>query len=55
MDTDVLGQVIGTVKHLPGYGPGTRLAVYSRDGFTSFFAQRAKKGVILRTVEDLFA
>jgi hypothetical protein len=56
VDTDVLGQLIGTVKHLPGYGPGTRLAIYSRDGFTPFLAQRAKaSGVILRTVEDLYA
>ncbi|HET7677277.1 MAG TPA: ATP-binding protein [Candidatus Limnocylindrales bacterium] len=50
-------QLRRTVLHVPGYDPAhTKLALYSREGFTAEFRARAQEeGVILRTVADLFA
>jgi len=54
--TDALSQLEATVRFVPGFGPHTKLAVYSRDGFTPRLRARADaSGVILRTVADLFA
>ncbi len=40
----------------PGYGSHTKLAIYARDGFTRELRARASAhGVILRTVDDLYA
>jgi uncharacterized protein len=52
-----LAQLLRTLPHVPGYEPGhTRLAIYTRDGFTDGFRDRASQaGVILRTVADLYA
>lgn len=52
-----LEQLRGTVAHVPGYDPAqTRLAIYTRDGFTNAFRVRAAgEGVLLRTVDDLYA
>jgi AAA+ ATPase superfamily predicted ATPase len=51
-----LAQLRGTVVSVPGYDPaGTKLALYTREGFTDEFRGRARAdGVILRTVGDLF-
>jgi len=51
-----LEQLRGTVANVPGYAPGrTKLALYSRAGFTDAFRRRAQvDGVLLRTVSDLF-
>lgn len=55
VDTDALGQLIGTARYVPGFGPYTRLALYARAGFTPHLRSRAtQEGVILRTVEDLY-
>lgn len=56
-DGDAMAQLRSTVIHVPGYTAGvTRLAVYSRAGFTDRFRRSAaEQGVILRTVEDLYA
>jgi len=55
VDTDALSQLEGTVRFVPGYGAETRLAVYSRAGFTDRLRTRANaEGVILRTVDDLY-
>lgn len=53
---EVLVQLRSTVVHAPGYHPSkTRLAIYSREGFTDGFRAKAEtEGVILRTVADLF-
>jgi hypothetical protein len=55
-DSATLEQLEQTVVHVPGYDEQrTRLVLYSRDGFTDAFRARATdRGVILRTVEDLF-
>ena len=54
--TDALAQLEATVRFVPGFGPHTKLAIYSRDGFTPQLRARADaSGVILRTVEDLFS
>ena len=54
--TDALAQLEATVRFVPGFGPDTRLAIYSRDGFTPQLRARADASdVILRTVADLFA
>lgn len=56
VDTDALGQLEATVRHLPGFGPDTRLAIYSREGFAPRLDARARaEGIILRTVGDLYA
>ena len=51
-----LGQLRRTVTSVPGYDPArTKLALYTREGFTEAFRARAEQeGVILRTVADLF-
>lgn len=51
-----LAQLRRTVAHVPGYDPArTRLALYTREGFTDAFRTRAQAdGVILRTVRDLY-
>jgi len=56
-DGEALAQLRRTVVHVPGHDPDqTRLAIYTRDGFTEEFAERAAaEGVILRTVHDLYA
>jgi len=56
VDTDALDQLEGTVRFVPGYGPGTKLAIYTRDGFTERLrARAAARRVLLRTVADLYA
>ena len=56
VDTDALAQLEGTVRFVPGYGPNTRLVLYARDAFTDRLRARASaSGVILRTVDDLYA
>jgi AAA+ ATPase superfamily predicted ATPase len=52
-----LAQLRQTVVNVPGYEPNrTRLAIYTREGFTNEFRARALvEDVILRTVTDLFA
>ena len=52
-----LAQLRRTVAHVPGYDPArTRLALYTREGFSDEFRARAQaEGVILRTVGDLYA
>lgn len=52
-----LAQLRQTVVSVPGYDPArTKLALYTREGFTDDFRTRAQAdGVILRTVTDLFA
>ena len=56
VDTDALGQLEGTVRFVPGYGPHTKLVIYARDGFTDQLRRRsASSGVVLRTVGDLYA
>lgn len=52
-----LAQLRQTVVNVPGFHPArTKLALYTRDGFTDEFRARAQAdGVILRTVDDLFA
>jgi uncharacterized protein len=52
-----LGQLRRTVTSVPGYDPTrTKLALYTREGFTDAFRARAdREGVILRSVVDLFA
>lgn len=52
-----LAQLRRSVISVPGYDPAlTRLAVYTREGFTDEFRARAHdEGVILRTVADLYA
>ena len=53
--TDALAQLEASVRFVPGFGPHTKLAVYSRDGFTPQLRALADaSGVILRTVADLF-
>lgn len=55
VDTDALAQLEGTVRHVPGYAPATRLVLYSREGFTPQLVRRAQaSGVILRTVDHLY-
>lgn len=53
---EALAQLRKAVVHVPGYDPeGTRLAIYTREGFTDGFRERAERaGVILRTIEDMF-
>jgi AAA+ ATPase superfamily predicted ATPase len=55
-DGKALGQLRQTVVHVPGYDPNkTKLVIYSREGFTDNFQNRAKfEGIILRTVADLY-
>ena len=56
VDTDALGQLEGTVRFVPGYGPHTKLVIYARDGFTDELRRRAaSSGIALRTVGDLYA
>ena len=52
-----LSQLKRTVVHVPGYDPdATKLAIYTRAGFTDEFRAKAEReGVILRTVEDMYA
>ena len=53
--TDALAQLEAGVRFVPGFGPHTKLALYSRDGFTPQLRALADaSGVILRTVADLF-
>ena len=55
LDAAALAQLENTVRFVPGYGPNTRLALYSREGFTDEIkARAAAQGLILRTVEDLY-
>jgi hypothetical protein len=56
-DGAALAQLRRTVNNVPGYDPaGTKLILYTREGFTDAFRARAQaEGVILRTVVDLFA
>lgn len=56
-DGAALAQLRRTVTNVPGYDPaGTKLVLYTREGFTDEFRVRAHaEGVILRTVVDLFA
>ena len=51
-----LAQLRGTVANVPGYDSArTKLAIYTREGFTDEFRVRAQAdGVLLRTVRDLF-
>ena len=53
---EALTQLRKAVVHVPGYDPeGTTLAIYTREGFTDDFRERAEHaGVILRTIEDMF-
>jgi AAA+ ATPase superfamily predicted ATPase len=53
---DALTQLRKTVVHVPGYTPtGTRLAIYTREGFAPAFREKAdREDVILRTVEDMY-
>ena len=55
-DGEALAQLRATATHVPGYDPAvTRLAVYTREGFTDRFrAEARRQQVILRTVEDLY-
>jgi len=56
VDSDALGQLEGTVRFVPGFGPDTKLVVYARDGFTDKLRSRAAAGgVLLRTVADMYA
>ena len=56
-DGQALARLRRTVVHVPGYDAGrTRLAIYTRTGFTDAFRRRdSTDGVILRSVEDLYA
>ena len=56
-DGAALSQLLRTAIHIPGYDERrTRLVLYARDGFTEDLRARAEaQGVILRTVDDLFA
>lgn len=56
-DGAALTQLQRTVQHVPGYDAHTtRLVIYTREGFTDTFRARARaNGVVLRTVEDLYA
>ena len=56
-DGRALDQLRSSAVHVPGYDPSlTRLLLYTRDPVTPRFAERATaQGVILRTVEDLYA
>jgi hypothetical protein len=51
-----LAQLRRTVVGVPGYDTAlTKLALYTREGFTDEFKVRARaEGVILRTVRDLY-
>ena len=55
-DGAALAQLRGTIAHVAGYDPAmTKLAIYTREGFTDGFRARATAaGVILRTVDDLY-
>lgn len=55
-DGSALAQLRRTVVHAPGYDPdGTRLAIYSRAGFTERFREQAARGrIILRSLESLY-
>lgn len=55
-DGHALAQLRGTAVHVPGYDPAaTRLALYTREGFTERFRAIAEpSGAILRTVDDLY-
>ena len=56
VDTDALRQLEAAVIHAPGYHQGVRLVIYGRGGFTpQLRTEAAAKGVLLRTVEDLFS
>jgi hypothetical protein len=55
VDVDALGQLEATARHLPGFGPDTRLLLVSREGFSARLRQIEAAGrVILRTVDDLY-
>ncbi|MHB8459153.1 MAG: hypothetical protein ACYDAK_06090 [Candidatus Limnocylindrales bacterium] len=51
-----LAQLRRAVTYVPGYDPArTKLALYTREGFTDEFRVRAHaEGAILRTVADIF-
>ncbi|GIW19958.1 MAG: ATPase AAA [Chloroflexota bacterium] len=55
VDVDALGQLEATARHLPGFGPETRLLLVGREGFSARLRQIEEAGrVILRTVDDLY-
>jgi hypothetical protein len=56
-DGAALSQLSRSVIHVPGHDEGrTRLVLYSRDGSTDAFRNRAEgQGVILRTVDGILA
>ncbi len=55
VDLDALGQLEATARHLPGFGPETRLLLVGRDGFTARLRQIEEEGrAVLWTGDDLY-